>query len=129
MPDDLTSAPAFYVFAMRDLSVCGYYEPTNAAVISLYLCFSAPPTTPLTTMTPEILPCPSLRPGPAGGLVLWEEGEVLYDNIRHEVVPVLVNISGTRVPEYCTAQVRSLYTMMGTEVIESAIDAMGATHY
>ncbi|GCC42305.1 hypothetical protein chiPu_0026399, partial [Chiloscyllium punctatum] len=27
---------------MRDLSVCGYYEPTNAAVISLYLCFLAP---------------------------------------------------------------------------------------
>ncbi|GCC48654.1 hypothetical protein chiPu_0032743 [Chiloscyllium punctatum] len=114
---------------MRDLSVCGYYEPTNATVISLYLCFLAPPTTPPTTTPPEILPCPSLRPGPAGGLVLREEGEVLYDNIRHEVVPVLVNISGTRVLEYCTAQVRSLYTMMGTEVIESATDAMGATHY
>ncbi|GCC42840.1 hypothetical protein chiPu_0026666 [Chiloscyllium punctatum] len=43
MPDDLTSAPAFDAFAMRDLSVCGYYEPTNAAVISLYLCFSPRP--------------------------------------------------------------------------------------
>ncbi|GCC48886.1 hypothetical protein chiPu_0033092, partial [Chiloscyllium punctatum] len=37
MPDDLTSAPAFDAFAMRDLSVCGYYELTNAAVISLLL--------------------------------------------------------------------------------------------
>ncbi|GCC40115.1 hypothetical protein chiPu_0024096 [Chiloscyllium punctatum] len=107
LPDDLTSAPAFDAFAMRDLSVCGYYEPTNAAVISLYLCFSLPPTTPPTTTTPEILLYPSLRPGPAGGLVLREEGEVLYDNVRHEVVPVLVHISGIRVPEYCTAQVRS----------------------
>ncbi|GCC42220.1 hypothetical protein chiPu_0026453, partial [Chiloscyllium punctatum] len=44
-------------------------------------------------------------------------------------MPVLIDISGIRVPEYCTAQVRSLYTMMGTEVIERAIDAMGATHY
>ncbi|GCC47233.1 hypothetical protein chiPu_0031334, partial [Chiloscyllium punctatum] len=70
MPDDVTSAPAFDAFAMRDLSVCGYYEPTNSAVISPYLCFSPPPNTPPTTTTPEILPCPSLRPGPAGGLVL-----------------------------------------------------------
>ncbi|GCC16524.1 hypothetical protein chiPu_0021390 [Chiloscyllium punctatum] len=31
MPDDLASAPAFDAFAMRDLSVCGYYEPINAA--------------------------------------------------------------------------------------------------
>ncbi|GCC39351.1 hypothetical protein chiPu_0023217 [Chiloscyllium punctatum] len=38
-------------------------------------------------------------------------------------------MSGIRVPEYCTAQVCSLYTMMGTEVIEMAIDSMGATHY
>ncbi|GCC42603.1 hypothetical protein chiPu_0026623 [Chiloscyllium punctatum] len=43
MPDDLTSAPAFDAFAIRDLSICGYYEPTNAAVISLYLCFSPSP--------------------------------------------------------------------------------------
>ncbi|GCC44893.1 hypothetical protein chiPu_0028947 [Chiloscyllium punctatum] len=70
MPDDLASAPAFDAFAIRDLSVCGYYELINATVISLYLCFSPPPTTPPTTTTPEILPCPSLRPGPAGGLVL-----------------------------------------------------------
>ncbi|GCC48921.1 hypothetical protein chiPu_0033002 [Chiloscyllium punctatum] len=43
MPDDVTSAPAFDAFAMRDLSICGYYEPTNSAVISPYLCFSPPP--------------------------------------------------------------------------------------
>ncbi|XP_043536128.1 uncharacterized protein LOC122542464 [Chiloscyllium plagiosum] len=125
MPEDLSSAPAFDAFTVRDLSVCGYYEPTNAAVVSLYLCFPPPPTT-----TPEILPCPSLGPGPAaGGLVLWDEGEALYVNVRHEVVPVLVSILGIRVPDYCTAQVRNLYAMMGKEIIERAIDAMGATHY
>ncbi|GCC19764.1 hypothetical protein chiPu_0018518 [Chiloscyllium punctatum] len=129
MPEDLASDPAFDAFTLRDLSVCGYYEPTNAAVISLYLCFPPAPTTPPPTMTPEILPCPSLGPGPVGGLVLWDEGEALYDNVRHEVVPVLVNISGIQVPDYCTAQVRNLYAMMGKEVIERAIDTMGATHY
>ncbi|XP_072412026.1 uncharacterized protein [Chiloscyllium punctatum] len=108
IPEDLASAPAFDAFTLRDLSVCGYYEPTNAAVISLYLCFPPAPTTPPPTTTPELLPCPTLGPGPAGGLVLWDEREALYDNVRHEVVPVLVNISGIRVPDYCTAQVRNL---------------------
>ncbi|GCC45750.1 hypothetical protein chiPu_0029843 [Chiloscyllium punctatum] len=128
MPDELTSAPAFDTFAIRDLSVCSYYEPTNAAAISLYLCFP-PPNHTTNNHDSRDTTVPRSEAGPVGGLVLWEEGEVLYDNVRHEVVPVLVNISGIRVPEYCTAQVRSLYTMMGTEVIERAIDAMGATHY
>ncbi|GCC19513.1 hypothetical protein chiPu_0018401 [Chiloscyllium punctatum] len=129
MPEDLVSAPAFDAFTLRDLSVCGYYEPTNAAVIPLYLCFPPAPTTPSPTTTPEILPCPSLGPGPVGGRVLWDEGEALYDNVRHEVLPVLVNISGIQLPDYCTAQVHNLYAVMGKEVIERAIDAMGATHY
>ncbi|GCC45839.1 hypothetical protein chiPu_0030067, partial [Chiloscyllium punctatum] len=130
MPDDLTLAPAFDAFAMRDLSICDYYEPTNAAVISLYLCFSPPPPNHTTNNhDPRDTTMPLSETGAHGGTGIMGGGDVLYDNVRHEVVPVLVNISGIRVPEYCTAQVRSLYTMMGTEVIERAFDAMEATHY
>ncbi|GCC42508.1 hypothetical protein chiPu_0026611 [Chiloscyllium punctatum] len=37
MPDDLTLAPVFDAFALRDLSVCGYYEPTNTTAEQAFL--------------------------------------------------------------------------------------------
>ncbi|GCC42434.1 hypothetical protein chiPu_0026233 [Chiloscyllium punctatum] len=126
MPEDLASALAFDAFTLRDLYVCGYYEPTNVVVISLYLCFPPAPTTPTPTTTPEILLCPSLGPGPVGGLVLWDEGEALYDDVRHEVVSVLVNISGIQVLDYCTAQVRN---HDGEGGYREGQRCHGATHY
>ncbi|GCC45028.1 hypothetical protein chiPu_0028961, partial [Chiloscyllium punctatum] len=66
MPEDLASAPAFDAFTLRDLSVCGYYEPTNAAVISLYLCFPPAPTTPPRPRLPRYCRAPLWDRGPQG---------------------------------------------------------------
>ncbi|GCC46014.1 hypothetical protein chiPu_0030298, partial [Chiloscyllium punctatum] len=81
MPDDVTSAPAFDAFAMRDLSVCGYYEPTNAAVISLYLCFSPPPNHTTNNHDPRDTTMPLSEAGARGRTGIMRDGEVLYDNI------------------------------------------------
>ena len=61
--------------------------------------------------------------------MLWNKGEIVYDNVKHEVVPVLIDISGIQVPEYCSEQTQNMYRMLGRETIKRAIDSMGATHY
>ncbi|XP_078086612.1 uncharacterized protein LOC144504743 [Mustelus asterias] len=112
-----------------NMDICGYYGLVEAPAVSLYVCFAPLPTRAPTTTRPEILPCPLQSRGPEGGLVLWNEGEIVYDNVKHEVVPVLIDISGIQVPRHCSEQVQNLYQMLERETIKRAIDAMGATHY
>ncbi|XP_078074422.1 uncharacterized protein LOC144497276 [Mustelus asterias] len=112
-----------------NMDICGYYGLVEAPAVSLYVCFAPLPTRAPTTTRPEILPCPLQSRGPEGGLVLWNEGEIVYDNVKHEVVPVLIDISGIQVPRHCSERVQNLYQMLERETIKRAIDAMGATHY
>ncbi|XP_067879622.1 uncharacterized protein [Heterodontus francisci] len=55
--------------------------------------------------------------------------EALYDNVKHEIVPVLVNISGMKMPGYCTEQARNMYSVLSKIVMQQAADAMGATRF
>uniref|UniRef100_UPI00398E7A76 uncharacterized protein isoform X1 n=2 Tax=Pristiophorus japonicus TaxID=55135 RepID=UPI00398E7A76 len=119
------------VIRKKGVGLCGYYEEVGAAAISLYVCFSPSPTPrPIRTTTlPEELPCPTNTKGPENGIVLYNEEELLYDNVKHEIVPVLINISCIQMPEYCTEQSRKMYNVLSKVVMQQAADAMGANRF
>ena len=61
------------------------------------------------TVSTPIPTCPETTPGPQNVLVLKHTGKILFDNTHYELVPVVVDLAGTQLPDWCPSPLRKLY--------------------